>query len=99
MSVDYTALKIQLIQQLKDTLDELKKENAELKQQASQMAGRLRRQADILNSLAERFYGEYAWIEKAGMHSSEVSMVMKESVRRMKEAANELESRVGIEPT
>lgn len=56
-----------------------------------EMIGKLRRQADILNNVAKRFSGEYAWIEKAGMHASEVSLILGESVRRMKEAAAEIE--------
>lgn len=55
------------------------------------MVGGLRGQAAILNSLAERFQGQYAWIEKAGLHASEVSMIMGEGVRRMRLAADENE--------
>lgn len=56
-----------------------------------EMGDSLRKQAGILGSLAERFQGQYAWIEKAGLHASEVSMIMGESVRRMRLAAEENE--------
>ena len=51
----------------------------------------LRNQADILNSVAKKFFGEYAWIEKVEMHAFDVGSIAEESVRRMHIAADEID--------
>ncbi len=47
-------------------------------------------QADILESVSRKFFGEYEWIERAGMHACDIGIIMKESAREMKLAAEEI---------
>jgi len=55
---------------------------------------RLIKQAEILESLAERFAGKYAWIEKAEMHAADVKIVVNAGARTLRLAAKELEDRL-----
>ncbi len=52
---------------------------------------RAREQAKILRSLAVRFRGDYAWLEKPGMHASEVAIVLTEGSRRVDTLADEVD--------
>ena len=44
-------------------------------------------QASILESMAKRFRGDYAWIEKAEAHACDVAMILEEGARRLRQAA------------